>query len=42
MREDEGNVEEVEGKAAEEEKDAGAAMGGDENKGMYELHFFII
>ena len=34
VREDEGDVEEVEEKAAEEEKDAGAAMGGNENKGM--------
>jgi len=34
VREDEGDVEEVEEKATEEEKDAGAAMGGDENKGM--------
>jgi len=34
VREDEGDAEEVEEKAAEEEKDAGAAVGGDENKGM--------
>jgi len=34
LREDEGDVEEVEEKAAEEEKDAGATVGGDENKGM--------
>jgi len=34
VREDEGDVEEVEEKATEEEKDAGAAVGGDENKGM--------
>jgi len=34
VREDEGDVEEVEEKAAEEEKDAGAAVGGDEDKGM--------
>jgi len=34
VREDEGDADEVEEKAAEEEKDAGAVVGGDENKGM--------
>jgi len=34
VREDEGDAEEVEEKVAEEEKDAEAALGGDENKGM--------
>ena len=33
-RDAEGDAEEVEEKAAEEEKDAGAAVGGDESKGM--------
>ena len=34
VREEEGDAEEVGEKAAEEEKDAGAAVGGDEDKGM--------